>query len=300
MHASLSPSFREGSQNACLTELRSKTASFSPLDRFQILALIHDRHGNVWAGTNSGLTRITPDLAVSAELTSQHADAVSAVYEDREGEIWFGGTRGIERLRDGTFTGYSTAQGLPAANNGPIYVDDVGRTWFAPSTGGLYWLKDGRANKVTISGLDHDVVYAIDGGGGEIWVGRQHGGLTRLTMKAGSFVAQTYTETDGLAQNSICSVRPNRNGTVWAATVSNGVSRLSNGRFNNYSVANGLVSNAVFSIIEASDGTIWFATPSGLQSFANGRWKSYGTQEGLPSRSRTIAVGIDATPSVLP
>ncbi len=261
----------------------ARPASLSPLDRLQILALIQDQHGNVWAGTNNGLERISPDFAVSTEVTSQHAETVSAVYEDHEGEIWFGGTRGIERLRDGMFTGYAAAQGLPVVNNGPVYVDEIGRIWFAPSAGGLYWLKDGQVSKVSTAGLDKDVIYSISGGGGELWIGRQHGGLTKLSIKGGSFVAQTYTEVDGLAQNSIYSVHRNRDGTVWAATVSNGMSRLKNGSFTNYSVTNGLISNAVFSITEAADGTMWVATPNGLQSFAAGQWKSYGTQDGLPS-----------------
>ena len=181
------------------------------------------------------------------------------------------------------FTGYSAAQGLPAVNSGPVYVDEAGRTWFAPSSRGLYWLEGGRVRKVPLNSLDQDVVYSISGGGGEIWIGRQHGGLTMLTMKAGSFTTQTYTEAEGLAQNSIYAVRRNRDGSVWAATVSNGLSRLRYGKFTNYSVADGLLSNAVFSMVEASDGTMWFATPSGLESLANGRWRSYASAEGLPS-----------------
>jgi ligand-binding sensor domain-containing protein len=257
--------------------------SFAPLNRLQVLALIRDRQGNVWAGSNNGLMRIAPSTTVSAELDNTKQDVVSAVYEDREGNIWFGGNRGIQRLRDGMFTGYSMAQGLPTVNNGPIYVDDAGRTWFAPSSGGLYWLQDGKVSKVTAASLDQDVVYSISGGGGEIWVGRQHGGLTRLTMKGGAVISQTYTEAEGLAQNSIYSVHRNHDGSVWAATVSNGISRMSNGSFTNYSVVNGLASNAVFSMIEASDGTMWFATPSGLESLANGRWRNYATAQGLPS-----------------
>jgi hypothetical protein len=51
--------------------------------------------------------------------------------------VWFGGSRrGIERLRDGMFTSYTTAQGLPADGNGPIYVDSEMRTWFAPLSPG--------------------------------------------------------------------------------------------------------------------------------------------------------------------
>lgn len=262
----------------------AEPASLSSIKHLQILALTKDHEGNVWVGTGHGLLRITSELAVSTELiNSQSNNGATAVYEDRDGDIWFGGSRGIERLRDGMFTGYSSGQGLPSENNGPVYVDSEGRTWFAPSSGGLYWLKDRHVGHVTIAGLDHDVIYSISGGGGEVWVGRQHGGLTVLTSKADSFVARTYTKRDGLAQNSVYSVHRNRDGTVWAGTVSAGISRLSNGVFTNYSMTNGLVSSAVYSIVEGYVGTMWFATPSGLEAFADGHWKNYAASDGLPS-----------------
>jgi signal transduction histidine kinase/ligand-binding sensor domain-containing protein len=249
--------------------------------QLQVLALTKDHDGNVWVGTNHGLFRITPDGVLSADRDSE--GEVKAVYEDREGDIWFGGARGIERLRDGMFTTYSIAQGLPSENNGPVYVDADGRTWFAPLTGGLYWLKDSRVGHITIAGLDSDIVYSISGGDGDVWVGRQRGGLTVLTKNANSFAARTYTQADGLAQNSVYSVHRNRDGTVWAGTVSAGVSRLKDSKFTTYSMVNGLGSNSVNSIVEGYDGTMWLATPNGLASFAGERWMNHSASDGLPS-----------------
>lgn len=257
---------------------------FPSLGHPQILALTRDRDANVWVGTGHGLIRISSSQTVSTELIDRNSDnEVTSIYEDRDGDIWFGGPHGIERLREGMFTGYSSAQGLPSENDGPVYADSDGRTWFAPTTGGLYWLKNRTVGHITIAGLDKDVVYSISGGGGEIWIGRQRGGLTLLTRNGDSFVAHTYTEADGLAQNSVYSVHRTRDGTVWAGTVSAGVSRLRNGVFTNYSRANGLESNAVFSIVEGFNDTMWFATPSGLESFTSGSWKNYAVPDGLPS-----------------
>lgn len=99
------------------------------------------------------------------------------------------------------------------------------------------------------------------------------------------FAAKTYTKADGLAEDSIYSVYRARDGTIWAGTLSGGVSALRNGKFTNYTFAQGLASNTVVSIIEDSNGRMWFATPSGLSSLANGRWASYGVQDGLPSEN---------------
>lgn len=267
----------------------AKPGSRPLINQQQILALTKDREGNVWVGSNQGLIRVTPALAVSTELINRKSEAhdsdaaVNAIFEDRDGDLWFGGPHGIERLRDGMFTTYSPGQDLPSESSGPVYADSDGRTWFAPPSGGLYWLKDRHVGHVSIAGLDRDVIYSISGGGGEIWVGRQHGGLTVLTNKAGTFVARTYNHADGLAQNSVYSVHRNHDGTVWAGTVSAGVSRLSNGVFTNYSVVNGLAASSVFSIVEGFNGIMWFATPSGLASFSEGHWRNYAAPEGLPS-----------------
>ena len=251
------------------------------ISQLQILSLAKDHEGNVWVGTDHGLFRITPDDVLSPDRDSD--GEVTTIYQDRDGDIWFGGLGGIESLRDGMFTTFSTAQGLPSENNGPVYVDAEGRTWFGPLSGGLYWLKDGKVGHVAIAGLDSDVVYSISGGDGEVWIGRQRGGLTLVTKSGDSFVARTYTQADGLAQNSVYSVHRNRDGTVWAGTVSAGVSRLKDGKFTTYSMVNGLTSNSVNSIVEGHDGTMWFATPSGLSSFAGGRWMNRSASDGMPS-----------------
>jgi signal transduction histidine kinase len=181
------------------------------------------------------------------------------------------------------FTTYSTSDGLPSSGIGSIYSDSKGRIWFAPLSGGLYWMKDGQVGQIKVDGLEHDLVYSISGGDGEVCVGRQHGGLTVLTEKGDSFTARTYTQADGLAQNSVYSVHRDRDGMIWAGTVSAGASRLNGGTFTNYSEFTGLPSNAVNSIVDGFDGTTWLGTPSGLASFANGHWRTFTARDGLSS-----------------
>ena len=255
-----------------------------PIGQLQILAMTKDRDANVWVGSDHGLMRVASTGAVSFDQLSRNpGNAVTAIYEDRDGNLWYGGSRGIERLRDGMFTTYSTNEGLPSESNGPIYVDSEGRTWFAPMSGGLYWLKNRHVERVAVAGLQNDVVYSISGGDGEVWIGRQRGGLTVLTKKGDSFAARSFTQANGLAQNSVYSVHRARDGTVWAGTVSAGVSRLKDGSFTNYSTADGLASSAVNSIVEGYDGSMWFATPNGLARFRDGHWTNRAALDGLPS-----------------
>jgi signal transduction histidine kinase/ligand-binding sensor domain-containing protein len=251
------------------------------LARAQILTMLRDRDSNVWVGTTRGLLRINAGVDSVAE--EKDLRGINALFEDREGNMWVGGARGLERIRDSVFVTYLPTSGLPSENNGPLYVDAENRAWFAPAEGGLYWLRDGRAEPIRESGLGKDVVYSIAGSKTEIWVGRQHGGLTRLGYENAHVTSQTYTERNGLAQNSVYAVYQGRDGTVWAGTLSGGVSRFKDGRFVTYTTADGLSSNTVDSILETRDGTTWFATSNGLNSLSAGHWRTYTSKDGLPS-----------------
>ena len=250
--------------------------------RYQALAIVRDRDANVWVGTDSrGLLRFNSRGVASLEETD--SKAVTALFEDREGNLWIGSANGLERLRDSAFITFSLPEGLPADGSKPVFLDADSRLWFPPLGGGLMVTKEGKHVHVHVVGLDKDVVYSISGRNGEIWLGRQHGGLTQLREDQGSFNAHTYTQADGLAQDSVYSVYQAPDETVWAGTLSGGVSKLENGRFTNYTIANGLASNTVAAILKTTGGTMWFATPTGLSALANDRWRTYTTKDGLPS-----------------
>jgi ligand-binding sensor domain-containing protein/signal transduction histidine kinase len=253
------------------------------LTHVQALTMIKDRDANVWIGTNNGLMRVSPGGKVAFSKRESDSLPVTALFEDREGNVWAGTSQGIERLRESVFVTYSAGEGIPADNNGPVYVDSESRVWFAPAAGGLYWFKGGTVERVNSGGLQNDVIYSITGDAAGLWLGRQKGGLTRLSYKDGSYKTETYTEAQGLAQNSVYAVHQNRDGSVWAGTLRGGVSHFSSGKFTNYTIRDGLASNTIDAIVESADGTMWFATPNGLSALSKGSWKTFKVQDGLPS-----------------
>jgi ligand-binding sensor domain-containing protein/signal transduction histidine kinase len=263
-------------------EFSPSTASRTS-EHTQAFAMIRDRDSNVWVGTSSGLVRITPKGLTSTQQSDNGSQAVTALFEDREGNLWVGTAQGIERFRESPFTTYSVTSGLPFQSYGPVYVDPEGRVWLASSEShGLYWMEDGSVGHVKDTKLDNDVVYSIDGREGELWIGRQRGGLTHVVYKGDSLQTKTYTRAEGLAENSVYAVHENRDGTVWAGTLSAGLSRFKNGNFTTYTTANGLASNTISSITEASDGTLWVGSPNGVNALSNGQWHLYSSREGLP------------------
>ena len=256
----------------------------SALGSVQVLSVLRDRDSNIWAGTTRGLLRVNSNgVSVLAEDAIRGHGGINALFEDREGNLWVGGSQGLGRIRDSTFLTYSPAIDSRFEQDGPLDFDSEGRTWFAPEQGGLYALKNESIQPI-LSGIPaNDVVYSIGGEGDDLWVGRQRGGLTHLQLRGETVTSRTYTQANGLAQDSVYTVYQSRDGSVWAGTLSGGVSRFKDQRFTNYTVANGLASNTISSILETSNGEMWFATPSGLSSLSNGQWKSYTTRDGLPS-----------------
>ena len=253
------------------------------LGNVQVLSILRDHDSNIWLGTTRGLLRINgKGISFSEENELRGDGGINVLFEDREGNLWIGGARGLGRIRDSAFVTYSSVSDRRFEHNGPVYVDPEGRTWFAPAQGGLYVLQNGRVQPVT-SIPPNEVVYSISGRGDVVWAGRQRGGLTRLRFRNGAIASQSYTEANGLAQNSAYAVYESRDGSVWAGTLNGGVSQFKDGHFTTYTTTNGLASNTVSSILETRDGAMWFATPTGLSSFSNGQWRTYTTVEGLPS-----------------
>jgi ligand-binding sensor domain-containing protein/signal transduction histidine kinase len=254
------------------------------LRHVQVLTMLEDHERNIWIGTAHGVERWNAQGVSSLEGTKNGANAeITSLFEDREGNLWIGSAQGLERVRDSTFVTYSQSDGLPAESNGPIFVDAEERVWVAPSDGGLFWMKNGKVERVTNAGLAGDVIYSMAGGKGDLWIGRQRGGVTHLSPRGDGLAAETFTQAQGLAQNSVDAVHVSKDGTVWAGTLSGGVSMLRGGKFTTYTQADGLGSNSVAAIEESTDGTTWFATSGGLNALSNGHWRSYTERDGLPS-----------------
>ncbi len=254
----------------------------------QILALAKDLDDSVWIGTQSGLfkadhNQIASNLSFQNPTRMGVGSVVTALYADQEGDMWVGGLDRIERYSASAFTTYSISRGLNSENAGPIYVDEQGRIWFGPSTGGLLRFNQNRTIEIATAGLKADGVYSIAGGGGEIWVGRKHGGLTVLQTSGSSMQAQTYTSKSGLAEDAVYSVYRSPDGTVWAGTLRKGLSRFRHGEFRTFTTKDGLLSDSISAISGGpSSSSLFVGTPNGLSELRNDHWLTYTPRDGLP------------------
>ncbi len=238
--------------------------------RGEVHAILEDRAGNVWAGTeSSGLFRIADrGLSSFGSADGLTDDQVLSVFEDREGSLWVGTSSGLDRFRDTKLTTYTVRQGLPSNRTRSAVETADGSLYVFCAGGGVARIKDGAVTAITArDGLPDPWGHAmLAGRDGSLWIGTT-GGLARYkngrltTYKdAGrlpGFIAAIGEDDEGLILAGLMAVRF-ENGRVRPFTVNGETTPLST------------PGHYTFTIYRDSDGTLWFGTAQGLFRFARG------------------------------
>lgn len=198
--------------------------------------------------------------------------------EDRSGNLWIGTYGGgLTRHKDGSFTVFTTEQGL--ANNvvRSLYEDKAGVLWVG-TDGGLTSIHGGKFHTLTIKdGLPNNIVRAItqDREGG-FWIATYGGGVCHY--KNGRF--KIYTTREGLSHDIVYSILLDRNNVLWAAT-EDGLSRFSNGKFSTFGFKQSPL-NQIACLYQDREGSLWLGTmEGGLARLGNGNSVSFSTADGL-------------------
>ena len=130
---------------------RFQNGTFTPFSapnfddtKISVLALLLDRDGNLWVGTeNNGLYRIHSDtvdhFALADGLSSNQ---VRNLYEDQEGTIWATTSNGLDSFQEPRVTTYTATEGLGADNAVSVIVSHDGTVWVA-NNGSLDSIRNG-------------------------------------------------------------------------------------------------------------------------------------------------------------
>jgi len=204
-----------------------------------VFRVFEDAHGDVWIGTNA------PDSAQAGLARWERSRgrirrygkddglgglvAPMAFAEDRAGDIWIGADEGgLARYRDGRFTVFAQADGLPAGLIRALLLDRSGGLWVA-TDGGLASIADPTAERprftvrTTADGLASNKTLSLtEDLQGRIYVGSGRG-IDRLDPTTGRIVHSSAA--DGLGNNVVRVAFRDRSGGLWFGT-EEGVSRL--------------------------------------------------------------------------
>lgn len=253
------------------------------LPQASVQAITQTKDGYLWIGTRDGLVRfdgVRFTIFNAEDVPGLGANDIRALYQDREGNLWIGTFNGgVSRYRDGRFTLYTKADGLP--NNGVLEIlqDREGAIWMGTWSGAVRWFEGQiRAVYRSSEGLLGESAWSLcEDRDGTIWIGTSRG-LNRL--RDGQISA--LTERDGLSHDSVRAVYVDRRGVLWLGSIGGGLMRLEGGRFTHYSTRHGLADDRVRTILQDSKGNLWIGTWKGLSRLQNGEITSYTPEDGLP------------------
>jgi signal transduction histidine kinase/ligand-binding sensor domain-containing protein len=268
-----------------------------------VAAVFEDSQQNLWLGTNGGLSRLTNGVITTVPFPQSRQESGS-IAEDRAGNLWFSASGQLNQFRQGQFTRWTAAQGLPHEPVRELLGDRAGNLWMGTPGHGLTLLRDGHFRSFdTRDGLaDNEITALYESRAGTIWVGTNTGGISRFDVATQRFTS--WTVKDGLPGDQVSAFYEDGAGNLWIGTSGGGLQRFKEGRFAAITVKQGLYDNRTFQILSDTppdtkddSGDLWMSSNRGifrvslreLNECADGRRSSvtsfaYGVADGMLSR----------------
>lgn len=245
-----------------------------------IEALVEDRAGNLWVGTDRALVRLSdPRVVPLGPPEGFPSETARTVVEDRAGRLWAGGTDGLVVPTGAGWRLVTTRDGLPADEVTSLLAARDGSVWVGTGAGLRIW-RDGRLeappeplqrSRALVLDIEEDAA-------GGTWVSLRDEGLVRV----GRGAAQVFTERNGLTDRRIGAILPALDGSIWAGGTA-GLNHLRDGRWEHFTTSDGLAANYVLTLHEDREGTVWIGSWGGLSRLRGGRLTAWAPRHGLPT-----------------
>lgn len=197
-----------------------------------------DRHGDIWISTGETTASLARwERAAGVFHSYSLADGLpresspSSMCEDNAGSLWIGFAKGgIARYRQGLFTTFTEADGVPQGEIKQLLCDSRGRMWIASMNGGLGKIEDVAAERphinsyTTADGLaSNSILYIAEDSANRFYVATNRG-LNHVDFDTGGI--KRFTTNDGLASDQIDAIYRDSSSAFWFGS-GMGVSRLS-------------------------------------------------------------------------
>ena len=198
----------------------------------------------------------------------------------------------------GTWTTYSTADGLPFEEVHAIAVSNDGTVWIASGAfgkqsvssfkNGSFTSYDLAADGLSVTITHHGLAIEPDG---TVWAAT---GTRLAKFDGGSW--SYLSKNEDLLDDATKSVAIAPDGSLWLGSVK-GVSNYDGASWTHYTPDDGLVDTFIEAVAFDPDGNAWFVSSfDGVSYFAGGKWASYFKGDDLPNYPHiTAAVGPDGS-----
>jgi ligand-binding sensor domain-containing protein/signal transduction histidine kinase/CheY-like chemotaxis protein/AraC-like DNA-binding protein len=201
--------------------------------------LLFDRNGQLWIGTQEGLSiktaahQFTNFVHDDRNKTSLSQNSIYSLYEDREGTIWigtfFGGVNSFDHYSTSFSVYQSGGKKTDLSNNvvSSIIEDSEHHLWIGTEGGGLNYI-DRQTGAVSYfqhkpndpTSISSNLVKVIyKDKSNNIWAGTHGGGLNLYHPATRNFTRFFYKEKDAVALTSeITSIHEDSSGRFWVGT----------------------------------------------------------------------------------
>jgi len=194
-----------------------------------ILCALEDHRKRLWLGTyEKGLNRYDPrkDRWQNYQVDQDDPHALNAndvrvLFEDQEQTLWVGSNGGGLQWYDPHTDHFHTIAQLANLDVRCINQDTAGHLWIGTFGNGLMRY-DPQSNNIAEytseeQGIFSNIIFSIEfSSPRDMWIGMRDGGLVHHNLKTGSFT--TYSEEDGLANNTVHSIVAENENKIWLST----------------------------------------------------------------------------------
>lgn len=187
----------------------------------EVNALLQDRQGFIWFGTNKGLFRFDgTDVKRYTKRDSLADNQVTAIAQDSAGRIWTGHANGmLSIIESGKVRVFETREGNAAEPISDILFARNGVMWFSSRNDGLYYFVNERLYRVDQEeGLPDIFIYDLyEDSDGNIWAGTD-GGVAVCSLDGNKIKIRVIDSSDGLKDIIIKKIKNVRGDTLALAT----------------------------------------------------------------------------------
>ena len=204
------------------------SSMFLPLD-YRYAGAVISYHGKIWLGTNRGLyNSAKQEFHASGTVHSLQHEVVTSLAITEDDKLLVGTLCGVDIIDDKTGT-----------------IE--------------HW------NCSSVNPLSSNFVNSLLAKDGQIWVGTETGGITKLTPRQLQleFFKHDAANPASLSPNAVNAMYAAPDGTLWVGTVEGGLNALAPGsrNFTHYTMANsGLPHNSVSTLAADNRGNLWIGT----------------------------------------
>jgi ligand-binding sensor domain-containing protein len=245
-----------------------------------VTAIAEDFDGNMWIGTNAGVTCLKNNkFSFLKKAQGLPSEDVTSICVARDSSIWVGTAKGLVMVHDKAFKIYGMKDGMSDNSVQCIAEDQKGDLWVGTEFGGIDRLSSGKFTSVgTKDGLSSDFVFSImNDREGNVWIGTSSDGINRLWE--GNFAHMVAQ--NGIVEENSDAVYQARDGSVWIGTIGGGATHISLNRVEGFNTTNGLPANMIRAIVQDREDAVWLALNSGLVRFKNGTFRTFTAENGL-------------------